>query len=110
VREEAERAPGQQVAELEVEVGGMARLRTEILSEWLQEALSDLGARERVRVSRAPVTAVCPKCGSSRSIHVDEDDIPTLNLEYRHCPKCGADDVQLSGGTDCRIRALTLST
>jgi Zn finger protein HypA/HybF involved in hydrogenase expression len=109
VREEAERFPGRQVAELEVEVGGMARLSADILSEWLQEALADLGAKERVKVSRGPVTASCPKCGSSRSIDVDEDDIPTLSIEYRRCPTCGADDVQLSGETNCRIRVLTLS-
>ena len=41
---------------------------TDILSEWLHEALADLGAEEHVRVSRAPVTAVCPECGTSRRI------------------------------------------
>ena len=41
---------------------------TDILSEWLHEALADLGAEEHARVSRAPVTAVCPECGTSRRI------------------------------------------
>lgn len=109
VREEAELIPGRQVAELEVEIGGMARLNTEILGEWLQEALADLGAKERVKVSRAPVSAVCSQCGSRRRIRVDEDDLPALDPAYQRCPKCGAENVRLSGATDCRIRALTFT-
>jgi Zn finger protein HypA/HybF involved in hydrogenase expression len=107
VRAEAERAGGHQIAKLEVEVGGMARLSTELLSGWLQEALADLAGAEFIQVSRAPVIAVCPQCKSRRRIRVNEDDLPALDPGYQRCPKCGAENVQLSGGTDCRIRALT---
>ena len=109
VRAEAERASGRRVTKLLVEVGGMERLSTEILNEWLQDALADLVRAERIQVSRAPLIAACGQCGSRRRMRVNEDDLPALNPECRRCPKCGADSVRLSGGTGCRIRALTFS-
>ncbi|OFW66505.1 MAG: hypothetical protein A2Y74_09560 [Actinobacteria bacterium RBG_13_63_9] len=109
VRAEAERAGGHQIAKLEVEVGGMARLSTEFLSAWLQEALADLAGAELIQVSRAPVIAVCPQCKSRRRIRVNEEDLPALDPAYQRCPKCGAENVRLSGKADCRIRALTFA-
>ncbi len=106
VEAEVERAGGQRIAALDVEVGGLARLDPEALAFWLREALAEVAAPVRIRVLKAPLTVTCVLCSHRRAVVPCDPGPPTLDAAFRCCPQCGSEEVKLDGKAGCRIRTL----
>ncbi|THF65335.1 hydrogenase maturation nickel metallochaperone HypA [Pseudothauera rhizosphaerae] len=98
--EDAARAhPGRKIAAVVLEIGALAAVEVEALTFCLDVVLrGSVAEGARVDVETTPGTGWCMQCAAN---------VPIAAL-YDACPHCGSYQVQPTGGTEMRVKALEL--
>lgn len=95
----AERENGNRISRIEIEVGNLAGVLTDSL-EFCFEAASRAtmaeGASFQIVLRKAH--GLCKDCGSSFDVAA----------YYQHCPDCGGVGVEISGGQQLKVIAVTI--
>lgn len=96
--EDAARAQGfTQVRSVVLEIGELASVEVEALRFCLDAVLRDTcAAAASIEVEAVPGTGWCRECAAS---------VP-ITARYDACPRCGGYQVQPTGGTEMRVKAL----
>ncbi len=105
VAAEAERVGAHRLARLDVEVGGLANLRPDLLVIWLRETLPEsLASGSRLHVHRERLRVICRRCGHRERLDPEDDTaVAIFRARCQGCAQCGCEEVKVDGTAGCRI-------
>lgn len=95
------------VERIALALGAMTMLDPESLQFWLEQILrGTIAEGAQVQIEVRPLSVRCKACGFEGEAPVPDDPIYHLMPFVPACPECGAEGLQVLGGSECIVESI----